>query len=85
MMCYVRQAPFLLSRNDAVREAELLIQRQQLWVHEVKVLGQEPSIASIVAVTRVTETVAGITKVFTNPQWRSRGCAERLTRHVCRQ
>ena len=41
--------------------------------------------ASIVAVTRTSETVAGVTKVFTNPRWRQRGCAERLVRHVCQQ
>ncbi|KAI0756749.1 hypothetical protein C8Q80DRAFT_1215594 [Daedaleopsis nitida] len=76
-------APFALSFGNAFREAHMLIQKRQLWVHEVQNAGEEPAVASIVAVTRVTDSVAGITKVFTSPQWRSRGCAERLVRHVC--
>lgn len=68
-----------------MQEAKLLIQNNQIWVYEIRMYGREAQIASIVATTRVTETVAAITKVFTDEAWRSRGCAERLTRHVCEQ
>jgi predicted GNAT family acetyltransferase len=54
-------------------------------VHEICLPNQEAEIASIVAVTRTSETVAAITKVYTNRQWRQRGCAERLTRRVCKE
>jgi predicted GNAT family acetyltransferase len=58
-----------------------------MWVHEV--IQQDGSgntgIASICAVTRVSDAVAGITKVYTNPEYRRMGCAERLVRQVCRQ
>ncbi|PCH33885.1 hypothetical protein WOLCODRAFT_147958 [Wolfiporia cocos MD-104 SS10] len=77
--------PFVLSKEDAIREASLLVRQGQLWVHEVAVPGRSPEIASIVAVTRTSRTVAGITKVYTNPDWRHLGCAERLTRYVCMQ
>ncbi len=75
----------MLSNEKAVQEATIMIQNNQLWVHEVRASGGRAEIASIVATTRTTDTVAAITKVFTNPKWRSRGCAERLLRHVCRQ
>ncbi|TBU45252.1 hypothetical protein BD309DRAFT_860636 [Dichomitus squalens] len=75
--------PFVLSRDKAIQEAKLLIQNNQVWVYEIRMPGGEPEIASIVAATRATETVTAITKVLTDPTWRSRGCAERLTRHVC--
>ena len=74
-----------MSCEEAAKEAELLVRKQQLWVHEVLCPGGESEIACIVAVTRVTATVAGITKVFTNQRWRARRCAERLTWHVCQQ
>ncbi|KZT05843.1 uncharacterized protein LAESUDRAFT_680336 [Laetiporus sulphureus 93-53] len=77
--------PFVLSKEQAVQEAAYLIQNGQLWVHEITTSSQRPEIASIVAVTRTSDTVAGITKVFTNPRWRQRGCAERLTRFVCQR
>ena len=63
----------------------MLIAGRQLWVHEVRQQGRKPELASIVAVTRTSETVAAITKVYTNPRWRKRGCAERLTRKVTKQ
>ncbi|KAM5530598.1 hypothetical protein V8D89_015606 [Ganoderma adspersum] len=77
--------PFVLSNEKTVREAAIMIQNNQLWVHEVKASGRDAEIASIVATTRTTDTVAAVTKVFTNPKWRSRGCAERLLRYVCQQ
>jgi len=42
-------------------------------------------ITTIVAVTRKSETVAGMTKVYTTPTFRGRGCAEKLVAHVCEQ
>jgi predicted GNAT family acetyltransferase len=54
-----------------------------LWVHEILRPGKPAEIASIVATTRSSESVAGITKVFTNPGTRNMGCAERLVRTVC--
>ena len=70
----------------AAEEAMLLIENEQLWVHTArKDNDAEEHIASIVAVTRVSESVAGITKVFTAGQWRANGCTERLVREVCRQ
>ena len=74
----------MLSNEQAIHEATIMIQNNQVWVHEVRASGRK-EIASIVATTRTTDAVAAITKVFTNPKWRSRGCAERLLRHVCRQ
>ena len=56
-----------------------------MWVLEVHRPGQPSDLASLVAVTRTSSNVAGITKVYTNPRWRKRGCAERLVRHVCQQ
>jgi len=44
---------------------------------------EKPEIATIVAVTRKSEGVATITKVYTPAKWRGNGCAERLVRHVC--
>lgn len=74
-----------MSPSGAMAEASLLIKKGQVWVHEICAPRQRPEIASIVAVTRTSDTVAGITKVYTNPRWRQRGCAERLVRHVCRE
>lgn len=65
-----------------MEEAQLLIEGNQLWVCSVSIPGRQPAIASIVAVTRTSERVAAITKVFTHPNWRQKGYAEALTRHV---
>lgn len=86
-LCYgfaKESEPFVLSEEGALEEARLLISKRQLWVHEIRKDGEPSEIASIVAVTRTSETVAGITKVYTNPKWRQRGCAERLVRKVCK-
>ncbi|KAJ3521366.1 hypothetical protein NM688_g9025 [Phlebia brevispora] len=74
--------PFVLSEEGAQREASTLVQNSNVWVHEIWRRGQQSEIASIVAVTRTSDTVAAITKVYTNLRWRKRGCAERLTREV---
>ncbi len=40
---------------------------------------------SICAVTRNTQNVSAITKVYTTPKWRRRGFAEHLVRNVTRR
>jgi len=56
-----------------------------VWVHRIHKPGQSQSkIASIVAFTRNSESVATISKVYTSPDSRRLGCAERLVRCVCR-
>jgi len=60
-----------------------MIRQQQLWVYYIDFGQGRKEMASIVACTRTSENVVAITKVFTNPICRSRGCAERLVRQVC--
>ena len=79
------QPPFRLSKDRAREEAEILVHNEEVWVHTARNHAQEEEIASIVACTRNSATVGTITKVFTNPRWRRRGCAERLVRRVCTQ
>jgi predicted GNAT family acetyltransferase len=67
-----------------MKEAKYLVRHGLIWVLEVSRAGHDSDIASIVAVTRSSANVSGITKVYTNPRWRKRGCAERLVRHVTR-
>ncbi|KAG6868868.1 hypothetical protein C0993_008616 [Termitomyces sp. T159_Od127] len=74
--------PFVLTEERAVEEARNLLSLNQVWVHTIKEGDQPTEIACIVAVTRESVNVSAITKVFTNPSWRSRGCAERLVRKV---
>ncbi|KAF5375549.1 hypothetical protein D9615_009137 [Tricholomella constricta] len=76
--------PFRLTRARAEEEATLLVEMNQVWVHEARLPGQPKEIASIVAFTRNSDMVATITKVCTNPKWRRRGCAGRLVRRVCK-
>lgn len=76
--------PFTLTTEKASEEAKLLIANKQVWVLEMmKKPNGKPEIATIVAVTRKSEGVATITKVYTPEHWRGNGCAERLVRHVC--
>jgi len=75
--------PFVLSREAAFQEAIDLVKNKQVWVHEVVWPGQPPRMACIVAFTRSSESAAGITKVYTDPNSRRMGCAERLVRVVC--
>ncbi|EPQ60347.1 hypothetical protein GLOTRDRAFT_52422 [Gloeophyllum trabeum ATCC 11539] len=74
--------PFILSHEAAWREAGMLIHNGKIWVHEISEGGCATDIASIAAFTRESDRVAAITKVYTNPLWRQRGCAERLVRAV---
>ncbi|KAJ7099419.1 hypothetical protein B0H15DRAFT_546209 [Mycena belliarum] len=87
-LCYQFAAdsePFVLTQEGAIKEAAILIRDHQVWVHGIRRVGDvADDIASIVAFTRNTDAVATISKVFTNPIWRRRGCAERLVRRVCK-
>lgn len=69
--------------ETAREEARLLIANKQVWVLEIQKRNGPSEIATIVAVTRKSEGVATITKVYTPEKWRGKGCAERLVRHVC--
>ncbi|KAG0701477.1 hypothetical protein DFH29DRAFT_1000222 [Suillus ampliporus] len=77
--------PFILSTSRARQEAALLVKERDIWVLEITAEKEEPDIASIVAVSRKSKTVAAITKVFSKPAWRGLGCAEILVRHVCEE
>ncbi|KAG6830433.1 hypothetical protein H0H92_000736 [Tricholoma furcatifolium] len=79
------QPPFTLTKAQAQLEAAILVQKNQVWVHEALNSAGEKEIASIVAFTRNSDQVAAITKVVTNKRWQRRGCAERLVRRVCEQ
>ncbi|KAL4241750.1 hypothetical protein ABKN59_000818 [Abortiporus biennis] len=76
--------PYTLTEQEALVETNLQIAKGELWIHDIWRQNEEPEIASIVSVTRTSETVAAITKVYTNPAWRRHGCAERLVRRVCK-
>lgn len=76
--------PFTLSDDGAVKEARYLIRNRMAWLHEVEIGGVR-QVASLVATTRLSDGVAGITKVYTSPDVRKQGCAERLVRHVTQQ
>jgi hypothetical protein len=77
--------PFTMTVEQAHTEARLLVENQLIWVHAISLPGQPEDIASICAVTRSCQSVAAITKVYTNPEYRKMGCAERLVRQVCAQ
>ncbi|KAH8099836.1 hypothetical protein BXZ70DRAFT_221561 [Cristinia sonorae] len=68
---------FPLSIERALIEARELITKRQIWVYDA-----EGDISTICAVTRNTHRVSAITKVYTTPRWRRRGCAEFLVREV---
>ncbi|KAF8870886.1 hypothetical protein BD779DRAFT_1578477 [Infundibulicybe gibba] len=83
-LCYIFAAespPFTLTEEQALREATLLVNKQLVWVYRET---KTAAIASIVAFTRNSESVATISKVITHPAWRRRGCAEKLVRRVCK-
>ncbi|KAI0783310.1 hypothetical protein C8Q75DRAFT_441134 [Abortiporus biennis] len=68
---------FPLSLENARIEARDLISKRQIWVYDA-----DGDISTICAVTRNTHRVSAITKVYTCPRWRRRGCAEYLVRDV---
>ncbi|KAK1231787.1 hypothetical protein PQX77_005079 [Marasmius sp. AFHP31] len=76
--------PFTLDEEGAYREAQYLIQSNQVWVHTIST-AHHTYIASIVAFTRNSENNATISKVFTNPEWRGYKCAQRLVARVCKE
>lgn len=61
-----------------------MIENEQVWVYEIKE-GGETDIASIVAATRQSHTVAAITKVYTPEKWQRKGRAESLVHRFCRE
>lgn len=81
------QAPFFMTPSQCREEAKLLVDQNAVWVHRIRRLGSNDAweIASLAAVTRSTDKMATITKVVTSMGWRRLGCAERLTRGVCRE
>jgi len=75
-----------MTASHALQEARLLVEQNAVFIHRARMSsGEDWSIASILATTRNTKQVTTITKVFTNDEWRFKGCAERLTHEVCRQ
>ncbi|KAF8531271.1 hypothetical protein JB92DRAFT_2825217 [Gautieria morchelliformis] len=76
--------PFILDDAGALNEATYLVNNKIAWVHEVLRNGAS-ELACLVATTRNSDNVATISKVYTPPAWRKRGCAERLVRRVCKQ
>ncbi|KIJ54340.1 hypothetical protein M422DRAFT_221915 [Sphaerobolus stellatus SS14] len=73
--------PFFLDDDGALKEAVYLVSNKFAWIHEVIHDGIS-EVACLVATTRNSDNVHTITKVYTPPKWRKRGCAERLVRHV---
>ncbi|OSD06207.1 hypothetical protein PYCCODRAFT_1423076 [Trametes coccinea BRFM310] len=71
---------FPLTIERARVEARELISKGLLWVYDA-----EGDITTICAVTRNSHRVSAITKVYTTPRWRRRGCAEFLVREVTAQ
>ncbi|OCH89554.1 hypothetical protein OBBRIDRAFT_659549 [Obba rivulosa] len=68
---------FPLEIEKARLEAHALISKGQIWVYDA-----DDDITTICAVTRDTNRVSAITKVYTTPRWRRHGCAEFLVRDV---
>ncbi|KAG2368880.1 hypothetical protein BDR07DRAFT_1477795 [Suillus spraguei] len=64
--------PFTLSFETACEEARIMIENKQVWVLEMQRRNGEPEIATIVAVTRKSEDVATISKVYTPEKWRKK-------------
>lgn len=81
----VSKPPFIHSRESAYQEARALLGRRQAWVLAAHTPNSRSHLASIVAVTRNTENVATITKVYTLPEHRGHGYAETLVRHVTKE
>ncbi|PIL31464.1 hypothetical protein GSI_06166 [Ganoderma sinense ZZ0214-1] len=71
---------FPLSIERARIEARELVSKGLAWVYDAS-----GDITTICAATRNSPHVAAITKVYTTPRWRRRGCAELLVRAVTAQ
>ncbi len=74
------QIYFPLTIERARIEAHELISKRLVWVYDAS-----GDITTICAVTRNSHRVSAITKVYTTPRWRRRGCAEFLVRAVTDQ
>ncbi|CCA68023.1 hypothetical protein PIIN_01890 [Serendipita indica DSM 11827] len=72
--------PFTLTPARALQEATYMITHQLVSVYTINGI-----ITTLVAVTRLSSSVAGMTKVYTTPAFRGRGCAEALVHHVTTQ
>ncbi|GBE77432.1 hypothetical protein BKA93DRAFT_51891 [Sparassis latifolia] len=68
---------FPLTIEAARIEARELITKGQIWVYDAS-----GDLTTICAVTRNSNRVSAITKVYTTPRWRRRRCAEFLVRDV---
>lgn len=73
---------YTMSIDAARAEAEGYIRGRSLYVCEIETGGVR-RIASIVAVTRNAYPYAFVTKVFTAPEFRGKGIAQRLVRWTC--
>lgn len=82
---FIRQPPYKLNDDDARLEAKTMIDNGQVWVHLVKMGGQEPQVACLVATTRESDAVTAVTKVITAEAWQLRRCARRLLHRVCQE
>jgi len=71
---------FPLEIDAATVEARELISNGLIWIYE-----SDGEVTSICAVTRSTQNVSAITKVYTTPKWRRQGFAEHLVRNVTRR
>ncbi|KAA1468083.1 hypothetical protein DENSPDRAFT_833271 [Dentipellis sp. KUC8613] len=71
---------FPLSLDRATIEARELIQKGLIWIYEA-----DAEVTTICAVTRSSQNISAITKVYTTPKWRRRGFAEHLVRNVTRR
>ncbi|TFY82137.1 hypothetical protein EWM64_g1867 [Hericium alpestre] len=71
---------FPLALDSARVEARELIQKGVIWIYEA-----DGEVTTICAVTRSSQNVSAITKVYTTPKWRRRGFAEHLVRYVTRR
>ncbi|KAI0308275.1 hypothetical protein B0F90DRAFT_1807500 [Multifurca ochricompacta] len=71
---------FPLEIDAATIEGRELISKGLIWIYE-----SDGEVTSICAVTRSTQNVSAITKVYTTPKWRRRGFAEHLVRNVTKR
>lgn len=71
-----------MTKDQAIAEAKILIKSGQTWLLEVAHPGEPSVVACIVCVTRSSQNVATITKVYTIPEARGHKCAQRLVLFV---
>ncbi|CAA7260423.1 unnamed protein product [Cyclocybe aegerita] len=77
--------PFALDQEGAFCEATALVESGQVWVYKLFDRGYPPRIVTIAAFARYSETVATLTKLYSDPEWCGRGYAGRLARAVCHE